>query len=194
MSEKIILASNNKGKIREIGEMLSPLGYDVVSMKDEGIDIEIEENGTTFQENAAIKARMIFNMTKCSVIADDSGLMVDFLNGAPGVHSHRYAGENADDNDRIEKLLSEMSEAGENERNAAFVCVMCYIDKSGKEQFVKGECKGTIGYEKKGENGFGYDPVFMYGEKSFAEISIDEKNKISHRAKALKLLCELLKG
>lgn len=194
MNKKIILASNNKGKIREIQEILSPLGYNVVSMEAAGIHMEIEENGSTFQENAAIKARSIYDIAKTAVIADDSGLEVDYLNGAPGVHSHRYAGENASDYDRNMKLLSELSEASENQRTAAFVCVICYIDETGKEQFVRGECKGRIGYEMKGENGFGYDPLFMYGEKSFAEISADEKNRISHRAMALKLLSELLKG
>lgn len=194
MNKKIILASNNKGKIREIQEILSPLGFDVISMKEAGIDIEIEENGSTFKENAAVKARTIYNISRIPVIADDSGLEVDYLGGAPGVHSHRYAGENATDHDRNVKLLSELSGAEDEKRSAAFVCVMCYIDENGKEQFVRGECKGKIGYEPKGENGFGYDPLFMYNDRSFAEISAAEKNKISHRANALKLLCELLKG
>ncbi len=194
MNKKIILASNNKGKIREIQEILLPLGFDIISMKEAGIDTEIEENGSTFEENAAIKARAIYKISGAAVIADDSGLAVDYLNGAPGVYSHRYAGENASDYDRNMKLLSELSKAEDDKRQAAFVCAMCYIDENGKEHIVKGECKGKIGYEMKGENGFGYDPLFMYGEKSFAEISPDEKNKISHRANALKLLCELLKG
>lgn len=194
MNKKIILASNNKGKIREIREILSPLGFDVISMKEAGIDMEIEENGSTFEENAAIKARAIYKISGSAVIADDSGLAVDYLNGAPGVYSHRYAGENASDYDRNMKLLSELSKADEEKRTAAFVCAMCYIDENGREQIVRGECRGRIGYEMKGENGFGYDPLFMYGDSSFAEISADEKNKISHRANALKLLCKLLKG
>jgi len=191
---KIILASNNKGKIREISEILSPLGFEVISMRDAGIDTDIEENGTTFEENAAIKARAIYSMTKTAVIADDSGLAVDFLNGAPGVYSHRYGGENATDEEKNQKLLQELSGVSDEKRTAAFICSMCYIDDCGNEHFVQGECGGRIGYEPKGENGFGYDPIFMYGDRSFAEISADEKNKVSHRANALKALLELLKG
>lgn len=191
---KIILASNNKGKIREISEILSPLGFEVISLKSAGIDIDIEENGTTFKENAAIKARAIFEMTKTAVIADDSGLSVEYLNGAPGVYSHRYGGENATDEEKNQKLLGELEGVPDEKRNASFICSICYIDNDGREHFVQGECKGKIGYEPKGENGFGYDPIFMYGDKSFAEIPADEKNKISHRALALKSFCELLKG
>ncbi len=194
MNKKIILASNNKGKIHEIQEILSPLGFEIISMKEAGIDMEIEENGSTFEENAAIKARAIYKIFGSAVIADDSGLAVDHLNGAPGVHSHRYAGENATDYDRNMKLLSELSKVEDGKRSARFVCTMCYIDENGREQVVRGECEGKIGYELKGENGFGYDPIFMYGDRSFAEISADEKNKISHRAEALRLLGQLLKG
>lgn len=192
-NKKIILASNNKGKIREIQEILSPLGYKIISMRDSGIDIDIEENGKTFKENAGIKARAIYKISHTAVIADDSGLEVDYLNGAPGVYSHRYAGENATDADRNNKLLSELSGIPEEKRGAAFVCEICYIDEVGREQYVRGECRGKIGYEPIGENGFGYDPLFMYGEKSFAEISAEEKNKISHRADALRKLCSILK-
>ena len=191
---KIILASNNKGKIREISEILTPLGFEVISMKQAGIDIDIEENGTTFKENAAIKARTIFELTKTAVIADDSGLAVEYLNGAPGVYSHRYCGENADDEEKNRKLLGELKDVPDEKRNASFICSVCYIESDGTEHFVQGECKGKIGYEPKGENGFGYDPIFMYGDRSFAEISAEEKNKISHRALALKSFCELLKG
>lgn len=194
MSERIILASNNKGKIREISEILKPLGYEVISMKDAGFNADIEENGTTFRENAAIKARAIYNAVKAPVIADDSGLEVEYLDGAPGVYSHRYAGENATDADRNNKLLRELSGVPEEKRDAAFVCALCYIDREGKEKFVRGEVRGKIGTEPRGENGFGYDPVFMYGDRSFAEIPPEEKNRISHRADALKQLCEIMKG
>lgn len=194
MSERIILASNNKGKIREISEILKPLGYEVISMKDAGFNADIEENGTTFRENAAIKARAIYNAVKVPVIADDSGLEVEYLDGAPGVYSHRYAGENATDADRNNKLLRELSGVPEEKRGAAFVCALCYIDREGKEKFVRGEVRGKIGTEPRGENGFGYDPVFMYGDRSFAEIPPEEKNRISHRADALKQLCEIMKG
>lgn len=191
---KIIIASNNKGKIKEISEILKPVGFDVISLKDAGIDIDVEENGTTFKENALIKARAIYDMTKTAVIADDSGLTVDYLNGAPGVFSHRYGGENATDSEKNQKLLGELSGVSDEKRTAAFECVICYIDMDGNEQFAHGRCEGKIGYEPKGENGFGYDPIFMYGDKSFAEISADEKNNVSHRANALKRLSELLKG
>lgn len=194
MNKKIILASNNKNKIREVSEILSPLGYEVVSQREAGADFEVEETGKTFAENAALKARAVYDFCKTPVIADDSGLEVDFLNGAPGVYSHRYAGENATDADRNNKLLGELSGVPEEKRGAQFVCTICFIDENGNEETVKGVCRGVIGYEAKGENGFGYDPVFMYGEKSFAELDADEKNKISHRARALDELCSLLKG
>ncbi len=193
MNKKIILASNNKGKIREISDILSPLGYEVISQRDAGADFEVEETGTTFKENAGIKARAVFEHCKTAVIADDSGLEVDFLDGAPGVYSHRFAGENATDADRNNKLLNELENASDEKRGAQFVCVICFIDESGKEEYISGVCRGKIGYEPIGENGFGYDPVFMYGEKSFAQIPSEEKNKISHRAKALEGLCTLMK-
>lgn len=192
MNKKIIIASNNKGKIREFSEILTPLGYDVISQGDAGFDIEVEETGSTFCENAGLKAKAVYEHCKASVIADDSGLEVDFLNGAPGVYSHRYAGENASDGDRCAKLLKELDGVPDNNRGAQFVCVICYIDESGKEHYIRGECRGKIGHIPLGENGFGYDPIFIYEDKSFAQISSDEKNKISHRAKAVEGLCRLL--
>lgn len=189
---KIILASNNKNKLREISQMLLPLGYEVVSQRDAGADFEVEETGTNFEENAALKARAVYDRCKTAVIADDSGLEVDHLNGAPGVHSHRYAGENASDADRYNKLLRELENVPDEKRGAQFVCAICYIDENGNEQFVRGICRGSIGYAPMGENGFGYDPVFMFGERSFAQLSPEEKNKVSHRAKALEALCKIL--
>lgn len=187
---KIILASNNKNKLREIKEILSPLGFEVISQREAGADIEAEENGVTFEENAAIKAHAIYDMLHCPVIADDSGLSVDALDGAPGVYSARYAPEGK----WCEKLISEMKDIPDDKRGASFVCAICYIDNNGAEHFFRGECKGKIGYEERGTNGFGYDPVFMVGERTFAEISSEEKNKISHRANALSLLQDHLKG
>ncbi|MGN0622292.1 MAG: XTP/dITP diphosphatase [Porcipelethomonas sp.] len=187
-SKKIVLASNNKGKIREISEILSPLGFDVVSQRDAGADIDVPETGSTFEENAVIKARAVYEICRTAVIADDSGLTVDALNGAPGVYSHRFAGENATDDDRNAKLLSELDGVPDEKRGAAFVCALCYIDENGEEHMFRGECRGKIGRELRGENGFGYDPLFMYGESSFAEIPAEEKNRISHRAEALKML------
>ena len=135
----------------------------------------------------------MFKKSKTSVIADDSGLEVDFLGKAPGVFSARYAGENATDKERYEKILVELNNVPIEKRTARFVCVICYISEKGGEHFFRGECEGYIGFEPKGENGFGYDPVFYIEDKSMAEISREEKNKISHRAIALNKLLDFLK-
>lgn len=187
---KLILASNNKGKIREITEILCPFGVEVISMRDAGITKEIEENGTTFAENAAIKATEIYHLLNCPVLADDSGLVVDALDGAPGVYSHRFAGENATDADRNHKLLSMLDGKPEAERTARFVCSLCYIDENGEKHTFDGTCEGVIGTEPKGENGFGYDPIFYRNGVSLAQMSQEEKNAISHRGNALALLKE----
>jgi len=191
---KIVLASNNKNKIAELKQILSPLGCEVIPQSEAGVNIEVEETGTTFEENSMIKAKAIHEISKMAVIADDSGLEVDYLDKAPGVYSHRYAGENATDKDRCKKILSELDGVSDEKRTARFVCVISYIDSSGKTSVLRGECEGYIGREMKGDNGFGYDPIFMIGDKSFAEISSEEKNTISHRANALKKLTEKLKG
>lgn len=183
---KVILASNNKHKLEEIKKILTPLGYEVVSQAEAGVDIDVEETGTTFEENAALKAQAVYDLTGNAVISDDSGLEVDYLNGAPGVYSHRYAGENATDADRCAKLLSELNGVETAKRTARFVCVLCFIDDKGEKLVIRGTVEGIIGTEPKGENGFGYDPVFMYGDRSFAELSSEEKNTVSHRADALK--------
>lgn len=190
---KIILASNNEHKLKEISAMLEPLGYTVLSQSQAGANLDVEETGTTFEENALIKARAYYEETGEAVISDDSGLEVDYLNKAPGVYSQRYAGENATDGQRCNKLLKELESVPYEKRTARFVSVICYIDKNGREQIVRGECEGYIGFEPKGENGFGYDPIFMFGDRSFAEISADEKNSVSHRANALNKFVELLK-
>lgn len=189
---KVILASNNKHKLEEIKKILTPLGYDVLSQAEAGCDIDVDETGTTFEENAALKAQAVYDRMKTAVIADDSGLEVDYLNGAPGVYSHRYAGENATDADRCAKLLSELSGVETEKRTARFVCVICFIDENGNKKVIRGTCEGIIGTEPRGENGFGYDPVFMYGDRSFAEVSSEEKNTVSHRADALRKFSEIL--
>lgn len=191
---KIILASNNKNKIAELKQILSPLGYEIISQSEAGVNIEVEETGTTFEENSMIKAKTIYEISKTAVIADDSGLEVDYLDKAPGVYSHRYAGDNATDKDRCQKILSELGDIPDNQRTARFVCVISYIDSNGNAYSLRGECEGIIGRKMKGDNGFGYDPIFMIGNKSFAEISSEEKNAISHRSSALKKLTEKLKG
>ncbi len=189
---RVILASNNKGKIAEMKAILEPIGLEVVSQSEAGFTLNVEETGTTFEENSALKARAIFEACGEAVIADDSGLEVEFLGKAPGVYSARYAGENATDKDRCKKLLGELEGVPVEKRTARFVCVIHYISQEGDEHFFRGECEGTIGFEEKGDNGFGYDPIFYIGAKSFAEIPKDEKNIISHRAKALKKLEQYL--
>lgn len=195
MENVIILASNNKNKLREIKKELSIFGIDVISQKEAGYDIEVEETGTTFAENAILKAEEIFKMSKKPVIADDSGLQIDALNGEPGVYSARYAGENATDKDKINKVLNLMKNVTDNtKRTARFRCAICYIDINGVKHIFEQTCEGIIAKETHGNNGFGYDPIFMIGEKSFAELSSEEKNEISHRGKAIKELVQYLKN
>ncbi len=189
---KLIIASNNKGKIREYKQLLEPFGYDVVSQKEAGIRIEVEETGTTFAENSALKARAIFDMTDCAVLADDSGLVVDALGGEPGVYSARYGGCD-NDADRVSLILEKLKDVKDEDRSAHFVCTIHFINAGGDEIAVEGRVYGKIGYEPIGENGFGYDPIFMYEGKSFAQVSAEVKNSVSHRANALKALIEKLK-
>lgn len=185
---KIILASGNKGKLKEFREILEPMGFQVIPQSEAGADIEVEENGTTFEENAYIKAKAIYDITCLPVISDDSGLEVDALNGAPGIYSARYAPEGQ----RRKRVLSEMENVPDEKRTARFVCCICYIDKNGEKHIARGECEGKIGYENRGTNGFGYDPIFMYGDRSFAEMSAEEKNKVSHRSAALEKFKEII--
>ena len=194
MEKEIILASNNKNKLKELSAKMSPLGIIVVSQSEAGYNIEVEETGTTFKENAILKAEAIYNLSKHPVIAEDSGLEIDFLNGEPGVYSARYAGENATDMDRINKVLNLMKDADDyKSRSARFKCSMCYIDENGLKHIFEGVCEGIISKELRGNNDFGYDPIFICGDKSFAEMTPEEKNKISHRGKAVKKFLEYLK-
>ncbi len=186
--KKIILATNNKNKLREVREMLEPIGFEVFSQMEVGADIEVDETGTTFEENAFLKAKAVFDLTGLPCIADDSGLEVDFLNGEPGVYSARYAPEE----ERCSKILSKLDGVPDEKRTARFVSSICFIDADGNSHTVRGTVEGKIGYEELGTNGFGYDPIFMYSCKSFAELSADEKNAVSHRSVALKKLTELL--
>ncbi len=189
MKLKLVMATNNANKLREARELLSPLGIEVLSQREAGADCDPEENGATFEENAQIKARAVFDAVGLPVIADDSGLCVDALDGAPGVYSARYAPEG----ERCAKLLSNMEGVSDEKRTARFVCAVCFIGEDGKAEFVRGECEGVIGHEERGTNGFGYDPVFVYGGRTLAEMSSDEKNKISHRGAAMRSLYRLLK-
>ena len=185
---KIIIASNNAGKIREYKQMLEGAGLgEVLSLKDAGIVCEPEETGTTFEENAAIKARALHEMSGCAALADDSGLMVDALGGEPGVYSARWLGI-GEDKARNAEMLRRLEGKTGAERSARFVCAIHFIYEDGMEVTAKGVCEGLIGFEPRGENGFGYDPIFMYGDKSFAEIPAEEKNAVSHRGNALREL------
>lgn len=178
---KIILASNNKNKLREFREILDPLGYEVIPQSEAGADIDAEETGKTFSENAYIKAKAVYDLTGLPVISDDSGLEIDALDGAPGIYSARYAPQGQ----RKARVLEEMKNIPDEKRGAQFVCCICFIDGKGTAHYFEGVCRGKIGFECRGTNGFGYDPIFMYGDRSFAELSAEEKNKVSHRAKAI---------
>lgn len=187
-------ATNNAKKLKEIQRILHALGHDAKTLKELGIEIEIEENGTSFAENAVIKAKAIADICKMPTISDDSGLEVDYLDGAPGVYTARYAGENCTDDDNIDKLLAALNGVEKEKRTARFVSSVClYIPKeNGDDEYAvcTGRCEGWIGWERIGDGGFGYDPVFMVGEKSYSEMSAEEKDAISHRGRALRMLGE----
>jgi XTP/dITP diphosphohydrolase len=193
--KKLIVATKNKGKIKEIMEILDGLPYEVISMEQVGISDDIEENGSTFEENALIKARALHKITGQMVMADDSGLEVDHLGGAPGIYSSRFAGEGATDEDKNKKLLSLLEGVPLEKRTARFVCVIAVIFPNGKHFTVRGTCEGFIGFKAEGSNGFGYDPLFFMSEYNMttAQMSSEQKHKISHRGKALRLMVEKLK-
>ncbi len=188
---KIIAATKNKNKLREFGEILK--GFEIISQEDAGVDIDVEETGTTFEENSYLKAKAIYDITGITTIADDSGLCVDVLDGEPGVYSARYGGEGYDDKGRVQLLLKNMKDVPDEKRTARFVCVITLVGNEGTIT-ARGECEGRIDYDPKGENGFGYDPVFYVDrfEKTLAEVTPEEKNSISHRGKALKIFAEKL--
>ncbi len=195
----LILATNNRNKLREIREILADTDITVISQREAGFDFDVEENGTTFAENAQIKAQAIRDAAAqsgryCYVLADDSGLSVDALHGEPGVYSHRWAGENATDADRIEKLLNAMQDVPEAQRDAHFACAMCLIEPDGTPHLFEGRVEGRIMQAPRGENGFGYDPVFAYEGRSFAELPAEEKNAVSHRHNALMQVLAFFRG
>ncbi len=189
---QLVLASNNAHKAEEFSRVLSPLGYTVMTQRQAGVEIEVEENGTTFAENAKLKAEAVYRLTGLPTVADDSGLEVDALGNAPGIYSARYGGADITDADRCRKLLQELSDLPLEQRTARFVCVLYYLDENGIGHTVRGECHGLIGYAPRGENGFGYDPIFMVGDQSFAELTAEQKDRISHRGKALELFVKQL--
>ncbi len=188
---KLVVASNNAHKIAELNAILSRLGMEVVSQREAGVHIEPEETGTTFEENSYIKAKAVLEASGMAAVADDSGLMVEALGGAPGVYSARFGGaECKTDRDRLEYLLKKME--GQENRAAKFVSVITVLTPDGRKLVARGECPGVLLTEPHGDNGFGYDPIFFYPQKgcTFAELPAEEKNKISHRSRALKLLSE----
>ncbi len=192
---KLIAATNNQHKLTEIRAILDGCGVTLLSMKEAGLSMEIEENGTTFEENAMIKARAVFEATGIPAVADDSGLEIDALNGAPGVYSARYAGEDASDLDRIHKVWREMDKSDNKGTGAQFVsAIACVLDENTSFT-VRGICRGEIIKECRGDGGFGYDPCFLvpHFNKTYSEITAEEKNSISHRGNALRLFVEELK-
>ena len=185
----IIIASNNKNKIKEFKQILEPLQYNVLSQSEAGINLEVEENGTTFEQNAQLKADAIYKLKHTSVISDDGGLEVDYLNGEPGIYSARYKGlETA--KQRNEYILNAMKNVPIEHRTARFICCICYIKENGEKIIVKGIIEGTIAEKECGNNDFGYDPIFIPNneKRTFAQMSNDEKNKISHRCLAIEKL------
>lgn len=192
MNKQIILASNNKGKIQEFKDYLKQFNIDVISQKEAGCNVEVEENGTTYAENALIKAKAIYKLTGKPVIADDSGLEVDFIGGKPGLYSARFLGENSTNQKKCEKILEMLKTAKDEERTAKFKVAICLIDENGNTEIFSGECEGKIAYAMRGNNGMGYDPIFEYEGRTFAEMKEEEKNKVSHRGKAIKKLLDRL--
>ena len=186
MKQIIVLATTNKGKTREIKELLKDFPIDIKNLDDFGPIPEVIEDGKTFDDNAYKKASFTAKVLGHPAMADDSGLCVEALDGAPGVYSARYAGENASDEDNVNKMLADLE--GKENRNAAFQCVISIAVPTGAALTYEGECKGIITKEPAGNNGFGYDPLFFYPElnKTFAQLTIEEKGQVSHRGKALK--------
>lgn len=186
-----VIATHNAKKLKELKRILEPLGFDAVIREDLP---EVEETGTTFAENALLKAESACKVTGMPAIADDSGLVVDALGGAPGVYSARYAGEGATDRQRYEKLLEELREVPTEQRTARFVSAVCCVFPDGKILTAEGACEGIIAFGPKGEGGFGYDPIFLVGERSYAEMMAEEKDSISHRGRALAKLAQELEN
>lgn len=189
-----LIATHNRKKQSEMQRLLAPLGIKVLTADDIGVVLtEVEETGKTFEENARLKALSGLRDTSLPCIADDSGLCVDALDGAPGIYSARYGGEDGNDKLNNEKLLKELENVNKEDRTAKFVCCICCVFPDGKEIVVKGECKGEIAFERHGSGGFGYDPLFLTEYGCFGEMTSEEKDAVSHRGNALRLLVKELK-
>ena len=192
--KKIIFATGNAGKMKEIREILKDFDAEVLSMKEAGVEAEIVEDGKTFEENAVIKAKTVCKLTGEIALADDSGLEIDYLNKEPGIYSARYMGEDTSYRIKNANLIERLEGVPDEKRTARFVCAIAAAFPDGTVKTVRGTMEGRIGYEETGENGFGYDPIFYLPEYgcSSAELSMEEKNKISHRGKALRAIKEEL--
>lgn len=189
---KVILASKNQHKLTELSAILSGLGFEIALESEYGLDIDVDETGTTFEENSRLKAEAVMRAANMPAVADDSGLMVDALGGAPGVYSARYGGRHTDA-ERIALLLENMKDVPDEQRTAQFVCAVTCLMLDGRKIAVQGVCPGVILRAPRGEGGFGYDPVFYLPElgKTFAELAGEEKNRISHRGRALREFCRV---
>lgn len=194
--QKIIFATTNQGKVNEVKMMMEGFDVELLTLKEAGINVDIEEDGTTFEENAIIKAKNIMEMTGEIALADDSGLEVDYLDGAPGIYSARFLGEDTSYDVKNNYIIDKLSEAKGKDRSARFVCAMAVAFPNGEIKTCKGTIEGLISYEQKGKNGFGYDPIVYVPEfeMTTGEMAPELKNSISHRGKALEQMKEILKG
>lgn len=194
--KKIIFATGNEGKMKEVRMILADLNFQVLSLKEMDIDIDIVEDGETFEENAIIKAKTIMELTNEIVLADDSGLEVDYMNKAPGIYSARFMGEDTSYHIKNGHIIKELEQATDEERSARFVCAIACAYPDGTIETTRATIEGYIGYEEKGENGFGYDPIFMVPEYkcSSAELTPEQKNEISHRGKALRAMKDKIRN
>lgn len=193
--KQIVLASTNQGKVREVAMMVQDMGIEIVPLSETAFQGEIEETGTTFEENAVIKAMQVAKTLGIPALADDSGLEIDYLNKEPGIYSARYMGHDTPYAIKNQKILDKLKDVPEEKRTARFVCAMALVLPDGTTRTTQATMEGRIGYEIKGENGFGYDPIFYLPElgKSSAEISPEQKNRISHRGKALRMMKDKIK-
>lgn len=194
MKHRIVFATSNEGKMREIREILKSLNTEILSIREAGVDVHIIEDGETFEANAVIKAKAVWEKTGGIVLADDSGLEIDYLNGEPGVYSARYMGEDTSYEIKNWNLIHRLNGVPEEERSARFACVIAAALPDGRVLTTRGTMEGYIAWEPAGDGGFGYDPILMLPEygKTSAEITMEQKNEISHRGKALRAMKELL--
>lgn len=194
MSKRMIFATGNEGKMKEVRMILADLGYEILSLKDIGYDKEIIEDGKTFEENALIKAKTIAKERNEIVLADDSGLEVDYMDKQPGIYSARFLGEDTSYRIKNQYIIDQLKDVKPEERTARFVCAIACAFPDGKTLTTRGTIEGYIGYEERGENGFGYDPIFMVPEFNCttSELDLEQKNKISHRGKALEAMKKLI--